>query len=261
MPEQERQLLPVVQYQVQARASARKVKFEAEANALKRLQILQQEELKLQQKKEQLKLETELAKAQAEERALAEAEGISIHDSSSVKSASRVSAWVEKIKENNNNPSNIPKKIQSTSPDKKLNPEAKEWCNNNHQEPIQLTQSAPFMQEMENLLIQQQQHTLALMLPQPELPTFGGDPIEYCNFIRSFENLIEARTDNCSARLYYLIHTTSGDVRELMSSCLSMNHNEGYYEARRLLKRATWERIQNSKCLHRQNNIRSFYTS
>eukprot|EP00794_Sanderia_malayensis_P002821 gene2821-3260_t len=173
MPEQERQLLPVVQYQVQARASARKVKFEAEANALKRLQILQQEELKLQQKKEQLKLETELAKAQAEERALAEAEGISIHDSSSVKSASRVSAWVEKIRENNNNPSNIPKKIQSTSPDKKLNPEAKEWCNNNHQEPIQLTQSAPFMQEMENLLIQQQQHTLALMLPQPELPTFG----------------------------------------------------------------------------------------
>eukprot|EP00794_Sanderia_malayensis_P021083 gene21083-23139_t len=197
-----------------ARASARKAKFQAEANALQRLQILQQEELKLQQKKEQLKLETELAKAQAEERALAEAEGISIYDSSSVKSAPRVSAWVEKIRENNNNPSNIPEKIQSTSPDKKLNPEAKEWCNNNHQEPIQLTQSAPFMQELENLLIQQQQNTLALMLPQPELPTFGGDPIEYCNFIRSFENLIEARTDNCSARLYYLIQSTSGDLQK-----------------------------------------------
>ncbi|KAK3708190.1 hypothetical protein QZH41_017931, partial [Actinostola sp. cb2023] len=89
---------------------------------------------------------------------------------------------------------------------------------------------------MENLLIQQQQHTLALMLPQPEIPTFAGDPIEYCIFIRAFESLIESRNDGSSARLYYLVQYTSVDVHELMRSCLSMNHTEGYHEVRRLLK-------------------------
>ncbi len=114
-----------------ARASARKAKVQVVANSLKRLQVLQQEELKLERKKEQFKLENELAKAQAEERALAEAEGISIHDSSSLKSASRVSAWVERVRKNNNDLSNVPENIQSTSLNRNINPEAKEWGNNN----------------------------------------------------------------------------------------------------------------------------------
>ena len=89
---------------------------------------------------------------------------------------------------------------------------------------------------MEQLLRQQQRHTLALMLPQPEVPIFDGDPIEYQNFIRAFETLIELKTDSNSARLYYLIQYTAGDVRELMKGCLSMNAWDGYSEARRLLK-------------------------
>ena len=43
-----------------------------------------------------------------------------------------------------------------------------------------------------------------------------GDPVNYCNFIRSFENLIEAKTKNSSTRLYYLMQHTFGDVQELM---------------------------------------------
>jgi hypothetical protein len=74
------------------------------------------------------------------------------------------------------------------------------------------------------------------MLPQPEIPTFDGDPIEFQNFIRDFETLIELKTDSDSARLYYLIQYTAGDARELMKSCLSMNGPDCYVEARKALK-------------------------
>ncbi|CAB3981723.1 PREDICTED: uncharacterized protein LOC107351089, partial [Paramuricea clavata] len=90
--------------------------------------------------------------------------------------------------------------------------------------------------QMAQLLAQQQQHTLALTLPTPTVPTFSGNPIDFHTFIQAFEQLIEQKTGNDSARLYYLIQYTSGDVQELMRSCLSMNPQEGYQEARRLLK-------------------------
>ena len=91
-------------------------------------------------------------------------------------------------------------------------------------------------QQLQQLLGQHQQLSLTLTLPHAEVQTFDGDPINYCNFIRSFENLIEAKTKNSSTRLYYLVQYTSGDVKELMRSCLSMQPDEGYQEARRLLK-------------------------
>ncbi|KAK3752073.1 hypothetical protein QZH41_005572 [Actinostola sp. cb2023] len=98
---------------------------------------------------------------------------------------------------------------------------------------LQQQQQSLLIQE---LLEQQRQHTNALTLPQTELPVFTGDPIEYCGFIRAFENLIETKTTSSNARLYYLIQFTEGDVQELMRSCLPMEANEGYAKARELLK-------------------------
>ena len=76
---------------------------------------------------------------------------------------------------------------------------------------------------------------MALTLPQPELPVFTSDPIEYCDFIRAFENLVERKTSSSSARLYYLLQYTSGHVQDLVRSCLAMREDVGYSEARRLL--------------------------
>ena len=90
---------------------------------------------------------------------------------------------------------------------------------------------------MQQLLQRQQESTLALTLPQPEVPTFSGDPIEYWGFIRGFQNVMESKTTSDSARLYYLIQYTSGEVQELVSSCLSMKPEKGYQEARTLLKK------------------------
>lgn len=86
------------------------------------------------------------------------------------------------------------------------------------------------------MLTQQRQSTLALTLPQPEVTTFDGNPLSYCSFVRAFESLIETKTTSNSARLYYLIQYTKGDVQELMQSCLMMNKDDGYKEARRQLK-------------------------
>ena len=90
--------------------------------------------------------------------------------------------------------------------------------------------------QLRMILEKQQQHTLASTLPQPEVPVFEGDPTSYCSFIRAFESLIEAKTENPSSRLYYLVQYTKGDVQELMKSCLLMPPWEGYQNAKKMLK-------------------------
>ena len=93
-------------------------------------------------------------------------------------------------------------------------------------------------QQLQALVQQQQQSTLALTLPQPDVPVFSGNPIEYWTFIRAFENLIDKKTTSESARLYYLVQYTSGEVQELVKSCLSMSEDSGYRTARALLQKS-----------------------
>ena len=47
--------------------------------------------------------------------------------------------------------------------------------------------------------------------------------------------MIEAKTASPCSRLYYLVQYTAGDVQELMRSCLAMDSDRGYQEARKLL--------------------------
>ena len=107
---------------------------------------------------------------------------------------------------------------------------------------------------MQHLLKQQQLPILALTLPQPEVATFTGGPIENCNFIRVFENVIEAKTTSYSARLYYLVQYTVGDIQEL-TRCLAMDSEKGYREARKLLPKRYGQpyRIA-SACVERVTN-------
>ena len=62
---------------------------------------------------------------------------------------------------------------------------------------------------IQELLKQQQQQTLALTLPQPEVPVFSGDPTEDSDFIRPLES-------DPSMKLYYMVQYTPSDVRQLM---------------------------------------------
>lgn len=75
-------------------------------------------------------------------------------------------------------------------------------------------------QALMQLIRHQQQSTAALTLPQPRMQVFSSDPIDHCDFIHAFENLVEQKTTSSSFRLYYLVQYTSGPAQELMRSCL-----------------------------------------
>jgi hypothetical protein len=233
-----------------AKASAKKAFLEAQTASLAKRQALEEERLRIQHMTDQLDLETELAKAAAEEQVYLEAD-----EDENFPSVSKVGN--SKIEQSPKQTQSIPteptrERVTTTSRESSQRYQAKSIEREMHRDlsgkklPHQLekennrpcldTDLEATVNPMEQLLRQQQRHTLALMLPQPEVPIFDGDPIEYQNFIRAFETLIELKTDSNSARLYYLIQYTAGDVRELMKGCLSMNARDGYSEARRLLK-------------------------
>ena len=44
------------------------------------------------------------------------------------------------------------------------------------------------LQQLQELLKQQQQKTLAMTLPESEISVFSGDPVDYSDFVRAFEN-------------------------------------------------------------------------
>ena len=141
----------------------------------------------------------------------------------------------------------VPNAISSTTVP--LNPGAPQWFSNQSSW-LQQAVAQPHYQTFERLMEtqdhqnvalqrlvqQQQQSVMALTLPQPTIKVFTGDPIDYNDFVRGFEHLVEEKTLNPSARLYYLIQYTSGPVQDLMKSCLTMKNDEGYIEARKLLK-------------------------
>ena len=248
-----------------AKAVAKKAALEVEAANYKKKMALQQEELQLQQKQEMLDLEIELQKAKAEEQAYIEIEIEKENRDSQ-------SAHLQNVTQFSPSPKIEQTPVQGCSvyeakneheasvKHQTLNPTAEEWpytlksggqlkSANETSEPnqngIALHNShAAYLtnmqtqqnQQLERMMIEQQRYTAALSLPQPEVPVFKGQPSEYCSFIRAFENLIESKTDSSSSRLYYLVQYTAGDVQELMRSCLAMSPDEGYQEARRLMK-------------------------
>ena len=50
-------------------------------------------------------------------------------------------------------------------------------------------------------------------LPQPCVPIFDGNPVDYRSFVRTFESLIKSRTQSSTKRLSYLEQYTTGDLR------------------------------------------------
>ncbi|KAK2879287.1 hypothetical protein Q8A73_007303, partial [Channa argus] len=76
----------------------------------------------------------------------------------------------------------------------------------------------------------------ASLLPDINIPTFKGDPLEYNSFIRSIEHGIENRTDDNRDRLQFLLQYTSGQPHELVRSCIHMEPLVGYAKAKQMLK-------------------------
>jgi len=73
-------------------------------------------------------------------------------------------------------------------------------------------------------------------LPKPELSKFDGNPLEFWNFIRSFESNIEKNASDESEKLSFLLQYCTGTARNAIKSCVSMNPAFGYQTARALLQ-------------------------
>lgn len=87
--------------------------------------------------------------------------------------------------------------------------------------------------EITEMLGRQQQLSL---LPVREIPIFDGNPLKYRAFIKAFEQIIESKTDNMQDRLYYLEQFTSGQPKHLVRSCIHMDTQTGYNEAKKQLE-------------------------
>ncbi|XP_068720426.1 uncharacterized protein [Montipora capricornis] len=213
-----------------AKATAKRAALEAEAVSRQNLEEIQREELKLQFKRKQLELKTELAKAHAEELTYSEAE------------SSQVGNYPEfhRIAKPEGNSAALHADFAQPTWHSQNETYKHKPADSVNIDP--LTHSLLEAQQQQNyrrqeLVPRQQESALALTLPQPEVPTFTGNPMEYWTFIRAFENLIESKAPSHSARLYYLVQYTSGEVKALVRSCLAMRGDVGYLEAKNLLRK------------------------
>ena len=95
------------------------------------------------------------------------------------------------------------------------------------------------MQQEQILQMVSSQHQLAtaMTLPQPEVPKFKGDPMEYKTFIMAFDARVQSKVISSADRLYYLDQHLTGEPKELVSGCLHIEPDEGYQEARKLLEK------------------------
>ena len=71
--------------------------------------------------------------------------------------------------------------------------------------------------------------------PKEKLFKFSGRAIDYWPFIRQFEDLVEARTDDLSIRLSALLEHTTGEVHDLLVCCRSKSPGVGYRMAREMM--------------------------
>ena len=97
-----------------------------------------------------------------------------------------------------------------------------------------------FKSIMDESRVQQQSLVDGLQRPKVELMHFDGDPLKYWPFMRSFENAVDTKTEDCSRKTTYnqrtLYHYCSPGVREVMQCSLVKPPKQGYAFAITLLQ-------------------------
>ena len=200
-----------------AKEAARIGKLEAEAHALKQRQLFHETELRLkkqeydlQLKKDELKLETEYAKAVVREGAYPQAEAKYLASSDlDSQPCFRVPPPSSDIKGATD--STIHQAPQNVPPVKESSKQSKISSSSSDSIKSDLSDQAYqiLVQQnrvMEEFVKQQQRNTL----PRRHVPTFDGNPLEYCTFMRAFETVIEDKEPDSAGRLYYLKQHTAG---------------------------------------------------
>ncbi|XP_061078452.1 protein regulator of cytokinesis 1-like [Conger conger] len=219
---------------VRLKAELERAELQAQASALKQKRLLDEQEAKLRAEREELQIQTALAASDAKLKVLDEYE--SLRASSKVTKGDGMSSYLEKEQEHLESqahkqamPTPYAAAMVKTEPASSNNHSAPASAKKTEQESLQQESTQAIM----DFLVKQQNLTT---LPPQQIPIFKGDPMEYRLFIRAFEHGVEDKTDSSKDRLYFMEQYTDGQPRELIRSCLHIEPERGYREAKKLLK-------------------------
>ncbi len=90
--------------------------------------------------------------------------------------------------------------------------------------------SATSMDESSRALVE------ALTMPKVELTAYDGDPMLFHSFITMFDDIVDKRTRDDSAKLAQLLQYTKGAVNETIQPYVLLGGTRGYQLARKALK-------------------------
>ncbi|XP_041453145.1 uncharacterized protein LOC121406188 [Lytechinus variegatus] len=208
------------------RARARRAALEAEVMALQEQQELELEEIKLKQRKAELLLKMKLKVAEAEEAVYR-----------STQSDVNVKGKTDPLEQDKTEePSKLePLKDNSTMPAKtKLTP----TCDNSS-----TSESDKMMGKMHSDIFhhlqqgqkQHQQLLEAITISTANIMSFDGNPLNFYEFMRSFDSVIGSSSLDNNTKLLKLYHLCSGAAKDIIHCCLMMHPDDGYLHARTLL--------------------------
>ena len=241
-----------------------RLKEKAKVAELMAERSLLQEKIKLQVAEEQLQLDLQIARAQAREKVFAEME-----EEQKVKLPEQdksldsfIALPTPSFDGEPLPPVNTPRgptgiksergEIERESRRRPLNPEASEFYyrafpvevkkedvahSTNREDEILKEIFRVQQEQIQGMFASQNQIATAITLPQPEVPKFKGDPMDFKTFLMAFDTRIQSKVISSTDRLYFLDQHLVGEAKELISGCLHMEPDEGYLEARRLLEK------------------------
>ena len=118
-----------------------------------------------------------------------------------------------------------------------LNPNAPIWEGNKDVNESKSKQQAQTVNSNEGVSATQLCDALlmAVNMPKPEIVKFDGDPINYWNFINSFEVNIANKAKDERTELMYLSQLCIGKAKEAIQCCVLLHPFDGYNRARQIL--------------------------
>ena len=62
----------------------------------------------------------------------------------------------------------------------------------------------------------------------PKIDLFGGNPSEFHFFVAVFDEVVEKKIEGSHGKLTHLIKCTTGEVKEIVKSCIQLPQKDGY---------------------------------
>ncbi|XP_011669772.2 uncharacterized protein LOC100889397 [Strongylocentrotus purpuratus] len=195
------------------RAKAKRAALAAEVAALKDQQELEIEEMKLKQRKAELLLKTRLKIAEAEE------------------TVYRGTLSIEQKTE----PSKSEPSQQGSSTPARMKPASENQILTSQDEKITGKMDSDILHHLQQGQRQHQQLLEAITISSTNIMSFDGNPLNFFEFIRSFDSVIGNSSLDNNAKLLKLYHLCTGAAKDIIQCCLMMHQDDGYFHARTLL--------------------------